>query len=100
MNSIVSKIMMYFNDYLFPPKYGWNFYYARERSYERWAAGYIIDKVLENDDMSGIKVIQEIELYFKEAAQTTTCKEQRYLFEVAYETAKDILNTIEKENKR
>ncbi len=97
MDSIVSKVMLYFNDYLFAPKYGWQTEYALERSYERWTAGYIIDRLLENRDMPGVVVIKNVILYFETAAQNTTSKEQRYLFEIAAGTATDILKTIEKE---
>lgn len=97
MDSTLSKIMLYFNDYLFAPQHGWQTKYALERSYERWAAGFIIDKILENRDMPGTVVIKNVILYFETAAHTTTAREQRYLFTTAAETANDILNTIEKE---
>lgn len=98
MDSTLSKIMLYFNDYLFPPKYGWASLYTIERAYERWTAGYIIDKIIANNDLSGIKVVEDIILYFNEAAGETESKEQRYLFTVAAETANNILDTIRKEN--
>lgn len=97
MNSVLSKIMLYFNDYLFAPKYGWQTNYALERSYERWTAGYLIDKILENEDKPGVKVIEDTIAYFKSAALNTSVKEQRHLFAIAAETANDILETIEKE---
>ncbi len=98
MDGILHKIMLYFDDYLFAPRSNWAPGYILERSYERWAAGYIIDRILENRDMSGIVVIKNVILYFETAAFSTTVKEQRYLFEIAARTAKDILQTIEKEN--
>ena len=97
MDGILHKIMLYFDDYLFAPRRGWAPGYIRERSYERWAAGYLIDRILENRDLSGIVVIKNVLLYFETAALNTTSKEQRYLFEVAAGTVKNILETIEKE---
>ena len=97
MDSVLGKIMLYFNDYLFAPSYGWQTKYALERSYERWAAGYLIDRILENEDEPGVKVIEDTAEYFKSAALNTSIKEHRHLFTTAAETVVDILNTIEKE---
>ncbi len=98
MDSTLSKIMLYFNDYLFPPKFGWASRYTIERAYERWAASYIVDRIIEDDGTPGTKVIEDIILYFMKAAGETESKEQRYLFETAAETANNILDTIRKEN--
>ncbi len=97
MDGIVNKVMVYFNDYLFPPGREWTKYYKLERSYERWAASYLIRRLLDNRDKPGISVIEDTALYFQNAARSTTVKEQRHLFAVAADTVTDILETIKKE---
>lgn len=98
MDSIVNKVMVYFNDYLFAPDHGWAKQYALERSYERWAAKYVIKQLLGNRDKPGVSVIEDAVLYFRNAAMNTAVKEQRHLFTVAADTVADILDTIGKEN--
>lgn len=97
MDGIVNKVMVYFNDYLFPPGREWSKYYRLERSYERWAASYLIRQLLDNRDKPGISVVEDTVLYFRNAALHTTVKEQRHLFTVAADTVADILETIKKE---
>lgn len=92
-------IVFYIDTYLFPPSNNWQSYYFVERSAARWAAFEILDLILDNPDIPyNLLLENQIKLY-KDAAESTGDREKNLIFEVAEETAIDILTMLEREKK-
>jgi hypothetical protein len=92
----ISLIREYMSEHLFDPKQNWGKYYFTERSYSRWAANEIIERLWEIalfppweygvvDIISGF--IDEME----RLSENSEHKLSQTIFYIAKETARDIL---------
>lgn len=92
MNKLaVSVIQEYIDKYLFEPRSNWPTYEFNVRSYSRWAANEIIERIQNDSDRSPVSIIsefiREVDLY----SEKTPTNQSQLIFSVAKETAIDII---------
>lgn len=85
---LVTVLQEYVNDCLFEPSNTWPEIEFARRTYSRWAADEIANRLNENHDPIAIleQFIDEMDDY----SEVTDDKETQFIFTVAKETAEDI----------
>lgn len=87
----ISEIRKYADEWLFPPAADWPAYYFAERSYSIWAANEIINR-LEEESKTPIQVISEFINELHDAINHFgLSRRMEIVFEIAIETAENIL---------
>jgi hypothetical protein len=84
------------SEHLFGPKQDWGKYYFTERSYSRWAANEIIERLLKQEGLPPWEdgVCDIISGFINEMDRLSENSEQKLsqtIFAIAKETARDIL---------
>lgn len=88
----VLAIINYMEECLFEPKRNWPEYWFNQKSYSRWAANEILERVMDHPMMPPIMVIEEfmitMDLYSCMAEDTRVS----IIFSIAKDTAEDIMS--------
>lgn len=94
MDSI--KVLEYMEKYLFEPGYSWPIHIFDERSYSRWAACEIVERLMNRPYDPADEVIEEFifELSAYVYASTDDTSKRCQMFSIAKNAAEDILNYI------
>lgn len=98
---VILKIQNYVNNYLFDPDIMWPVNEFKKRSYSRWAAYEILDRIkndLENRDPINnvVEFLKEVRSYSELC--TNDCV--NFIFTTAIETAEDIIFLLLKGDKK
>ena len=92
MNELaVSVIQEYIDKYLFEPRSNWPKYEFNVRSYSRWAANEIIERIQNDSDRSPVNIISEFIREVDLCSEKTPTNQSQLIFAVAKETAIDII---------
>lgn len=92
MNELaVSVIQEYIDEYLFEPRSNWCKYEFNVRSYSRWAANEIIERIRNDSERSPVNIISEFIREVDLCCEKTPTNQAQLIFEVAKETATDIV---------
>lgn len=89
MKVSVDAIEEYISEYLFPPCDNWPNDEFRRRSYSRWAACEILERV-RNDNRDPLDVIEEFSDEMDQYFELSDESQDYYIFIVARETADEI----------
>ena len=92
MNEAAAAVIVdYIEDALFEPAKNWPDTWFIQRSYERWAAGEILTRVLDNPTMPAIPIIESFMIQMLIFSSKTKDTKGPNIFTIAKETAEDIL---------
>lgn len=87
----IDLITNYIEENLFDPEKSWPRDEFRQRSYARWAAGSILEEVMDATDIPAEITIEAFMLRMDCFAHSTRNEAGRILFSIARDTAEDIL---------
>ena len=94
---VISQIKGIIDEWYFEPAANWNEYYFTERSYQRWAAEEIINRLRldnpKNPKEIIVRFMKDMD-NFSEIGKNATI---RFKFVVAYETSRDIFYALYEE---
>lgn len=92
----VDRLLNYIDAYLFAPEISWDSYQFEERSYERWAAFELLERMMDHPLEDPETLVEEfvfmVDLYSRLHKDSKTS----FIFTTAKETAEDILCEIKK----
>ena len=87
----VAIITEYIEDALFEPAKNWPEHWFLQRSYERWAAGEILTRVLDNPTTPAVPIIESFMIQMLIFSSKAKDSKGPNIFTIAKETAEDIL---------
>lgn len=97
LEEIVLMIEKYMETFLFPPMVTWPKYEFVRRSYSRWAAEEIIDRILDSSiDQDPIDVIKQFSDEMDYCFEISEDKGSSFMFSTAKEIAEEIIFLVSK----
>lgn len=88
--AVILIIESYIREHLFDPASSWPKYYFKERSYSRWVANEILERVKEQKTTPPIIVIED---FIRELDDCSCGNENnKLIFSIARDAAEDMLN--------
>ena len=95
MNEVaICKIMSYIENNLFEPGYLWDKHIFKERSYSRWAAYEILERIMDNPFSSPDMIIDEFIIKTALYSCINEDSEASRMFIIARDTAEEISELI------
>lgn len=92
-----AAIKEYYRDKLFAPGKNWPEYYFKQRSYSRWAAKEVLRRIRRNPRVTAIETVEDFideVVEYREISSAHWNKDDRLVFEAAYNVATDILDIL------
>lgn len=86
--------MTYINEYYCPPPFTWHEQLFEEMTYSRWAAGEILDRIMDRPIDPPEDVVSDFLLRVSLYSQVAKTPAQQRIFSIAEDTAEDILQFI------
>lgn len=90
----IQKIQQALEENLFEPNKGWSDYIFEERSYARWAAYEIMNRIMDRPYDDPEIIVEEFALMIAKLGSETRVSTKRRIFLIAYQTAADILTIL------
>ena len=87
----IAELEYYMDTYLFPPGTNWPEYYFKERSYSRWAASEILQRLKEGGNLTPIEIVEEFIDEMDDFSCLNDRRESKLIFSIARDAGKDIL---------
>ena len=92
MNEIaIQEVKLYIEECLFEPRYNWPADIFEERSYSRWAAFEIIQRLMDQPFVSPILIIEGFMYEMASRSHIEEDLSKDHMFQIARDTAEDIL---------
>ena len=87
----IQAIMKYIEECLFEPRASWSKYEFEKRSYSRWAAYEILERIMDHPMTSADTIIEDFILKMSLYTHVTENTKVNFIFSTALDTAEDIL---------